>query len=115
MGTANFACKALLTTTLAALLCGLSSTASADDTPRAQAHHRRAQIYDRLENHKIRIAVEVRTNEMSPDQAAELLTKGRQIRDEERLMAAQHDGHLTKNEQDMLNQQEDALSREIGD
>ena len=33
---------------------------------------------------------------------------------EERFMAAQHGGHITRAEQRALNQQENAVSREIG-
>jgi hypothetical protein len=36
------------------------------------------------------------------------------IRREERLMAAQNGGHITKAEQRVLNRQENAVSRKIG-
>ncbi len=115
MRTFHFSRGVLFISTLAVLSCCLSSTVSAQETPWAEGHPRRAQVLQRLENQKIRIAVKVRTGEMSSERAAELLAKGRQIRDEERLMAAQHGGHLTKAEQDVLNQHEDTVSREIGD
>ena len=36
------------------------------------------------------------------------------VRREERLMASQHGGHITRLEQRALNQQENGISREIG-
>jgi hypothetical protein len=38
----------------------------------------------------------------------------RQIRQEERLMASQDGGHITKAEQKVLNQQENKVSQQIG-
>lgn len=40
--------------------------------------------------------------------------KDRQIRHEERAMANQNGGHVTKTEQKALNRQENAVSKQIG-
>lgn len=51
---------------------------------------------------------------MSKAQARTLHKEDRQIRREERNMAAQNGGHITKPEQRVLNQQENKVSRQIG-
>lgn len=38
----------------------------------------------------------------------------RQVRKEERVMASQNDGRITKKEQTILNHQENAISKQIG-
>ena len=47
-------------------------------------------------------------------QAAALHKEDHQIRTEERLMASQNGSHITKLEQKTLNQQENAVSKQIG-
>lgn len=47
-------------------------------------------------------------------EAAALHKQDRQIRAEECLMASQNGGHITKQEQKTLNQQENAVSKQIG-
>ncbi|MBV8502189.1 MAG: hypothetical protein JO006_17105, partial [Paucibacter sp.] len=61
-----------------------------------------------------RIKDEVKEGEMSKAKAAKLHKEDRQIRQEERDMAAQNGGHITKSEQKVLNQQENKVSKEIG-
>ena len=68
----------------------------------------------RLSNQNKRINQEVKEGEMSKGQAAKLHKEDRQIRKEERAMASQNGGHITKQEQRTLNQQENAVSRQIG-
>jgi hypothetical protein len=77
-------------------------------------HPRRAEVNARLANQNQRIRDEVREGEMSPARAAALHSQDRQIRREERFMASQHDGHITKPEQRALNQQLNGVSAEIG-
>ncbi|WP_143307723.1 hypothetical protein [Chitinophaga vietnamensis] len=77
-------------------------------------HPRRDQVNDRLANQNRRIKEEVKEGEMSKSKAARLHANDRKIRQEERDMAAQNHGHLTKREQRALNQQENANSRKIG-
>ncbi len=80
----------------------------------AKTHPRRDQVNDRLANQNKRIKNEVAEGELSKSQASKLHKEDRQIRQEERLMASQNGGHITKQEQRTLNQQENAVSRQIG-
>ncbi|KGB90182.1 hypothetical protein DM81_1224 [Burkholderia multivorans] len=97
----------------AALMSVLTGTAFAD-TPWQQAHPRREEVNQRLANQNRRIHREVREGEMSHAQAARLHRDDRRIRQEERDMAAQDRGHITKSEQRVLNRQENAVSNRIG-
>ena len=91
---------------------GLAGTASAETW--AQAHPRRAEVNHRLANQNRRIDREVREGEISRAQAYALHGEDRTIRAEERFMASQHRGHITRAEQRALNQQENGVSRQIG-
>jgi hypothetical protein len=51
---------------------------------------------------------------MSHVQATRLHRDDHQIRREERLMASQDGGHITRQEDRALNQQENRVSRQIG-
>ncbi|MPV66565.1 hypothetical protein [Burkholderia sp. BE17] len=97
----------------ATLMSVLTGTAFAD-TPWQQAHPRREEVNQRLANQNRRIHHEVKEGEMSHAQAARLHRDDRKIRQEERDMAAQDHGHITKSEQRVLNQQENAVSNKIG-
>jgi hypothetical protein len=76
-------------------------------------HPRREQVNNRLANQNQRIHQEVKQGDLSKAQAAKLHKDDRQIRKEERLMASQNGGHITKSEQRLLNQQENGVSRQI--
>ena len=56
----------------------------------------------------------MKEGDLTKAQAAKLHKDDRQIRQEERDMAAQNGGHITKSEQRVLNQQENAVSGQIG-
>ena len=88
--------------------------ANAAETQWEKNHPRRDQVNDRLENQNKRINHEVKEGELSKAQAANLRKDDRQFRQEERDMASQDHGHITKQEQKTLNQQENAVSKEIG-
>lgn len=96
------------------MLAGAVNTASAAEGQWAKDHPRRAEVNQRLENQHKRINQEVREGEISRRQAAQLHREDRQIHQEERAMASQNHGHLTRGEQQVLNQQENAVSRQIG-
>jgi hypothetical protein len=89
-------------------------SAMAAETSWEKNHPRRDQVNDRLANQNHRINKEVKEGELSKGQAAKLHKEDHQIRKEERLMASQNHGHITKQEQKTLNQQENAVSRQIG-
>ena len=93
-------------------LAGLVGTASADDTWQKN-HPRREQVNQRLSNQNRRIHNEVKEGEMSKGKAAQLHHEDHQIRQEERDMASQNGGHITKTEQKALNQQENSISNQI--
>lgn len=79
-----------------------------------QTHSRRAEVNQRLNNQDKRINQERKEGKISKAQAHKLHQEDRNIRKEERIMASQHGGHITKQEQRTLNRQENAVSRQIG-
>lgn len=79
----------------------------------AQNHPRRAQVNGRLRNQRRRINQGVKSGKLTSAQAAQLHKDDRQIRHEERRMASQNGGHITKGEQRELNHQENVDSRQI--
>ncbi|MDB5814217.1 MAG: hypothetical protein JWM03_1429 [Rhodocyclales bacterium] len=102
---------ATLVTALVALFAG---SALAAEGPVAETHPRRAEVNHRLANQDRRIHQEVKEGEMSKRKAARLHREDRQIRHEEHAMASQNGGHITKQEQRTLNQQENHVSGQIG-
>jgi hypothetical protein len=101
---------ALVTVTLAAA-CG---TAFANDAGTWKKDHpRRAEVNRRLNNQNKRIHQDVKNGTLSKGQAAGLHKEDHQVRQEERDMASQNGGHLTKPEQRTLNSQENAISNQI--
>jgi hypothetical protein len=78
------------------------------------AHPRRAQVQERLDNQHGRINEQLREGEISPREARALHAQDRFIRDEERFMARQNGGYITPAQQRALNQQENTVSRAIG-
>jgi len=78
-----------------------------------QNHPRRAQVNGRLNNQNARIDNKVANGKMSPGEANKLHKEDHQIRKEEKTMAKQNGGHITKQEQKTLNQQENKESRQI--
>jgi hypothetical protein len=80
----------------------------------AKTHPRRAEVNARLRHQNRRIHQEVKEGELTHGQAAALHQEDHQIRQEERDMAAQNGGHITRQEQKTLNQQENQVNRQIG-
>jgi len=104
---------------LSVILLSVFATASVGSAIAAEGqweknHPRRAEVNDRLANQNKRINQEVKEGEISKGQAAKLHREDRQVRQEERAMASQNGGHITKQEQRTLNQQENGISRQIG-
>ena len=102
-----------------ALVVGLtgamaSTAMAAPDTTWQKNHPRREQVNQRLANQNARIKTEVKEGELTKSQAAALHKDDRQIRREERLMASQNGGHITRQEQKTLHQQENTVSQKIG-
>jgi hypothetical protein len=78
-----------------------------------QHHPRRAEVNHRLANQNRRIHDKVEDGQMSKGEAAKLHHEDHQVRQEERDMASQDHGHITKQEQRTLNEQENHISRQI--
>jgi len=76
-------------------------------------HPRRAEVNGRLAHQDKRINKDVKEGKLTPAQAHQLHKEDRQIRHEERAMASQNGGHITKQEQRVLNRQENAVSKQI--
>jgi Ulp1 family protease len=79
----------------------------------AQNHPRRAEVNGRLANQNSRIDRKESDGRMSPGEANKLHREDHQVRQEERDMASQNHGHITKQEQQTLNSQENKISRQI--
>ena len=76
-------------------------------------HPRRAEVNLRLARQNYRIDKKVDDGQMSAKEGAKLHKEDHQIRQEERDMASQDGGHITKQEQKVLNQQENVVSKQI--
>ena len=94
-------------------LAAVAGTVSAETTWQKN-HPRRTQVNHRLNNQDRRIHRDVKNGTLSKSQAANLHHEDHQVRQEERDMASQNGGHITRQEQRTLNQPENAVSREIG-
>jgi hypothetical protein len=92
----------------------VSTTGLASAETWDQAHPRRAEVNGRLDNQNQRINQQRREGEITRGEASKLHAEDRTIRKEERFMASQNGGHITRAEQRALNQQENAVSRQIG-
>ena len=106
--------RSVIALALAAVFAvGIAGSAMAD-TPWQKAHPRREQVNNRLANQNQRIHNQVKAGDLTKGQAAKLHKDDHQIRKEERMMASQNGGHITKSEQKVLNQQENGVSNQIG-
>jgi hypothetical protein len=105
--------KSLTVLLMTAFLPAVASAAWAE-TRWEKNHPRRDQANDRLQNQNKRINKELKEGEITQQQANRLHREDRQIRQEERDMASQNGGHITKSEQKVLNQQLNAVSKQIG-
>jgi hypothetical protein len=108
----NSARKFLTFTAAMVSLAALVGTASAETTWQKN-HPRRTQVNSRLANQNRRIHNDVKDGTLSKAQAANLHHEDHQARQEERDMASQNGGHITKAEQGVLNHQENAISSQI--
>jgi uncharacterized protein HemX len=93
-------------------LAALAGTASAETTWQKN-HPRRTQVNHRLAKQDKRIHQDVKNGTLSKSQAANLHREDHQVRQEERDMASQNGGHITKPEQKVLNGQENKISGQI--
>ena len=109
-----FTRKHPLTIALVAILT-MSFVSSAMAETNWQKHHpRRTEVNARLKRQDMRIHRERKEGEISGAQARALHKEDHTVRQEERAMAANDSGHITKREQKVLNKQENGVSRQIG-
>ncbi len=101
------------TLTLTILAAAALTATAADARGFAATHPRRAEVNGRLENQHDRIAAGRADGQLTAGQAHRLRRDDRAIRGEERTMASNDGGHITKADQRALNQQENANSRAI--
>ena len=94
------------------LAFGTASTASAAKW--AASHPRRAEVNGRLANQNRRIDAERKDGDITKAQAQDLHAEDRGIRGEERLDASNNNTHITRSEGRSINQQENAVSQQIG-
>ncbi|RCS31145.1 hypothetical protein DEO45_05265 [Rhodanobacter denitrificans] len=107
--------QSVLIATLLVAVAGTTVCAAKDVDTKWQKHHpRREQVNDRLHHQNARIRDEVKEGDMSKADAAKLHQDDHRIRQEERDMASQNHGHVTRQEQKTLDQQENQVSKEIG-
>ncbi|MFC3106727.1 hypothetical protein ACFQAT_27485 [Undibacterium arcticum] len=106
--------KAVAVTVITMIFGSAAISAFAADTHWQKKHPRREQVNNRLQNQNRRIHNEVKEGELIRGQAQALHKKDRQIRQEEHAMASRNGGHITKQEQKTLKQQENAVSKQIG-
>jgi hypothetical protein len=107
--------RTAVTATVATMaLAGLATSALADETQWQKDHPRRTEVNKRLANQNNRIKTERKEGEITKAQAHKLHAEDHAIRQEERTMASTNHGHITKAEQKSLNQQENQVSKQIG-
>ena len=104
--------RALCLAAVLAVFTAAAGTASADTTWQKN-HPRREQVNHRLNNQDKRIHNDVKNGTLTKGQAASLHKDDHQVRQEERDMASQNGGHITKGDQKVLNQQENGISQQI--
>ncbi len=108
----NSARKSLTFAAALVSFAALAGTATAQTTWQKD-HPRRTEVNGRLANQNRRIHNDVKDGTLSKGQAAQLHHEDHQVRSEERAMASQNGGHITKTEQRALNQQENGISGQI--
>jgi hypothetical protein len=95
-------------------LVSFGSASYAENAKFEKDHPRRALLKERLDNQNRRITHEVKSGEISKSQAKALRLNDKNIRQEERDMASQNGGRITKSEQSTLNRQLNQNSTAIG-
>jgi hypothetical protein len=104
--------KILIVASAAIGLGALTSNAFAE-TQWQKDHPRRTEVNHRLANQNRRIHNDVKDGTLSKGQAAKLHHEDHQVRQEERDMASQDGGHITRADKRALNQQENGISNQI--
>src|SRR6202049_5315846 len=101
----KFAPKNALAVALMTVFAAGITTSAMADTQWQKNHPRREQVNNRLANQNSRIHQDVKNGTMTRGQAAAVHHQDHQVRQEERAMASQNGGHITKSGQKGLHQQ----------
>ena len=99
-------------TALLGLAIGLSTATAASAA--TNVGPRRDQVIDRLQNQNKRIHEERKEGDLTAAQAKKLHSEDRAIRRQEQFDGKLNGGSITKTEQKALNQEENAVSKQIG-
>jgi len=110
----SFTKLTLLPAVASAAVLVLAAGPSWAGTPWQNSHPRRVEVNQRLANQNRHINQDYRQGEITRGQAQQLHRDDHQIRQEERNMAAQDHGHVTRAEQGVLNHQENGVNRQLG-
>jgi hypothetical protein len=101
------------------MLVGAASAQTQDNTSGAgpgqydPGHPRVNEVNNREQNQQNRIANGVQNGTMTPGQAARVENREQHIENQEKADMAAHNGHLTKNEQNKLNREQNRTSKQI--
>ncbi|MBV9329917.1 MAG: hypothetical protein JOZ55_00020 [Alphaproteobacteria bacterium] len=109
----RFSQKALMA--VAGLAVAFTATAASADTHWERHHPRRDEVIDRLQNQDRRIHEERREGQISGREARYLHREDRAIYRQEQFAARLNGGHITRAEKRALNQEENRVSRQIGE
>src|SRR5271156_4547355 len=101
--------RKILTIASAAIGLGALTSNAFAATQWQKDHPRRTEVNHRLANQNRRIHNDVKDGTLSKSQARNLHHEDHQVRQEERDMASQNGGHITKPEQKVLNGQENNI------
>jgi hypothetical protein len=101
----------MMTALVMSLLVSGSAWAQSEDWN--EKHPRRAQVNQRVENQRDRVADGVAKGQLTKKEANEIRGKESNVRQQERDMARLNGGRITRGEQRTLNQEENKVSRQI--
>src|SRR5271170_575119 len=90
--------KVIAAAIFGAVAVSFASTSAFAETQWQKDHPRRTEVNARLANQNARIHTEVKSGQITKAQGAALHQNDKQIRTEERSMASQNGGHITKTE-----------------
>jgi len=109
------ALAALIVFALGGLAASADAATPAPDTQWQKTHPRREQVNSRLNRQNQRIDQELKQGQITKQQAQKMHAQDRQIHQEETTMARENGNtHITPAEKKSLNQQENAVSQQIG-
>ena len=106
----------LLTLSLSAAFFAGVSTLTYAQEPTAtpdEKHPRVEQVKERQEKQADRIEAGEKSGEIDKHEAKKLDKKEKEIQDEKKKDREKHDGHITKEEQEKLNRQQDKRGKKI--